>query len=312
MTERNSYPHEQRRVALITGATGFVGSHLARRLVRDGWAVHAVSRGSSRLPSFPEFEHVVNHNHDGTTECMIGIFATVKPSITFHLASLFLAEHQAKDIAPLILSNLTFGTQLLEAMAANDLHQLVNTGTAFQHYNNEEYNPVCLYAATKQAFEDIVRYYVEAHGFRVVTLKLFDTYGSEDLRAKVFNMLRRALASRGNLEMSPGEQMLDLVFIDDVIDAYLIAADRLSGGSGHVHEIYFVSSDTPIRLKDLVRRFEAEAGGTVPINWGGKKYRAREVMVPPVCGKRLPGWSPKVELVDGIRVVLSGLAQDTR
>ena len=67
-------------------------------------------------------------------------------------------------------SNITFGTQLVEAMVANGCYQFVNTGTSWQHYENDEYNPVNLYAATKQAFEDILRYYVETSALRVITL----------------------------------------------------------------------------------------------------------------------------------------------
>ena len=58
-------------IALMTGATGFVGSHLACRLVRDGWQVHILSRADSSFPDAPEFIHVVNHIHDGSTERML-------------------------------------------------------------------------------------------------------------------------------------------------------------------------------------------------------------------------------------------------
>ena len=97
------------------------------------------------------------YEHDGSTEHLENIIAAANPEIVFHLASLVLAQHQEKDIVPLIQSNVQFGAQLVEAMLQNGVYQLVNTGTFWQHYENQDYNPVCLYAATKQAFETLLQ-----------------------------------------------------------------------------------------------------------------------------------------------------------
>ena len=157
-------------IALVTGATGFVGSHLVRRLVRDGWQVHILGREGSRLPDAAEFTHVINHIHDGSTEGMVRCVTQAKPDVVFHLASLFLSQHTTKDVESLIASNVLFGNQLLEAMKVIEVSCIINTGTSWQHYNNEDYNPVCLYAATKQAFESILDYYVQACSIKAITV----------------------------------------------------------------------------------------------------------------------------------------------
>ncbi len=210
---------KKQQIALVTGATGFVGSHLVRRLLQDGWQVHVLHRATSELPIFSEFADTIKHVYDGSTDSMMRCVAQAKPDIVFHLASLFLSQHETKDVDSLVLGNVLMGTQLLEAMSVNGVTRIVNTGTSWQHYDNKDYNPVCLYAATKQAFEAILEYYVQACGVRAITLKLFDTYGPDDRRPKLFNLLSDAVKTGVTLNMSEGGQFIDPVFIDDVIDA---------------------------------------------------------------------------------------------
>lgn len=294
------------KTALVTGATGFVGSHVARRLLSDGWRVDLVVRpGSVFEPPPAGADRLRAHVHDGTTGSLVALLADLRPDVVFHLASRFLAQHEAADVTPLVLSNVLFGTQLAEAMARNGVSRLVNAGTSWQHFENSDYDPVCLYAATKQAFEDILAHYVSSCGLRVVTLKLFDTYGPDDPRPKLFTLLGKVAASRQPLAMSPGDQMIDLVYIDDVVDAFLAAARRLESGSVQDHERYAVSSGNPIRLRDLVAIYGRVANVPMPIEWGKRPYRPREVMKTWDRGAPPPGWAPKVGLEDGIGRMLA-------
>lgn len=287
-------------VALLSGATGFIGSNLASRLVSSGWCVHAISRFGSTMPNIPEFAHVVNHVHDGSMESMVDCITQAKPDVVFHLASKTQAEHKPEDVGPLIQSNILFGNQLLEAMRENGVDKFVNTGTFWQHYNNEDYNPVCLYAATKQAFEELLEYYTQACGIKAITLKLFDTYGPNDPRPKLFHLLNKAASSGVSLDMTSGEQLIDLVHIDDVVEAYLIAAQRLIKGCVSQHEVYVVSSGQPLPLKELVHLYADVTKKSMKVNWGARPYRYREVMVPWNRGSILPEWKAKINLIDGL------------
>ncbi|RII29166.1 MAG: NAD-dependent dehydratase [Geobacter sp.] len=288
--------------ALVTGATGFVGSHLAQCLVAGGWKVHLIVRPESDLLPLNNISGVVTfHQHDGSTEGMQQIVTQAKPDVVFHLASLALVQHQVKDIEPLISSNILFATQLAEAMTACGVSRLVNTGTYWQHFESRGYCPVNLYSATKQAFESILQFYLETTPLKVITLKLFDTYGPGDPRPKLFTLLRKAAAEQITLAMSPGEQLIDLVYIDDVTDAFLVAADRLLAEVVEGHEEYAVTSGRPIELKELVEIYGRVMSKVIPICWGGRPYRLREVMVPWNRGMVLPGWLPKVGLEEGIR-----------
>jgi nucleoside-diphosphate-sugar epimerase len=228
-----------------------------------------------------------------------------EPGIVFHLASLFIVEHQPKDVAQLIQSNLLFSTQLLEAMKQIGVNHLVNTGTSWQHYWNEDYNPVNLYAATKQAFEDILRYYLETTELKVITLKLFDTYGPDDPRPKLMHLLKRIVDSEEILAMSPGKQLIDLVHIYDVVEAYLLAARRLLDGTEKKLHSYAVSSGSPLSLKELAHLVGETLGRELNIKWGGRSYRKREVMLPWNTGLSLPGWHPHTNLKEGVRSIFS-------
>jgi nucleoside-diphosphate-sugar epimerase len=130
--------------ALVTGATGFVGSRVARHLAAAGWKVCALVRPESKLDQLKGgggAEQVETFVFDGLHASLVAKLQALKPDVVFHLASLYLAQHKPEDIPALVASNITFGTQLLEAMMAAGVKQLVNTGTGAQHYQNAAYSP---------------------------------------------------------------------------------------------------------------------------------------------------------------------------
>jgi nucleoside-diphosphate-sugar epimerase len=292
------------KTALITGATGFVGSHVCRRLVHEHWGVGIIVRPNSSLdPLIDVADSIQVHVHDGSLEGMCRIVSTAAPQVVFHLASCFVAEHQTADVSRLVLNNVMFGTQLAEAMALSRVFRMVNTGTSWQHYQNMAYSPVCLYAATKQAFEAILQYYHERFAWRIVTLKLFDTYGPSDLRTKLFSLLRKLGPESPPFPMSGGDQSLDLVYIDDVVEAYLTAARRLLAPGPPVMEAFAVSSQAPMSLRRIVETYQQVTGSKFTVAWGRLPYRSREVMQPWAEGVMLPGWRPAIGLEEGIRLM---------
>ncbi|MCK9387805.1 MAG: NAD(P)-dependent oxidoreductase [Sulfuritalea sp.] len=295
----------QRR-ALVTGATGYIGSHLVKFLVDSGWQTSIVIRPGSDLGCLDELQNRIEILvHDGTVAGMVKLVASSRPDTVFHLASLFLAQHRSEDIDTLVTSNVLFATQLVEAMATAGCGRLINVGTSWQHYANDGYNPVNLYAATKQAFDDILRYYVEATPIKAVTLTLFDSYGPNDPRRKLLSLLRDAAMHGTRLQMSPGDQLIDLVYIDDMIAAFLCAASLLPVPD-RAHMRYRVSSGEPVNLRQLVATIERVTGKTLAIDWGGRPYRPREVMLPFCPHPPLPGWAPSISLDQGIARVMFG------
>ncbi len=301
-------------VALVTGATGYVGSRLVRRLVADGWQVHAIVRPASNVARLHGLAET--WQFDGTIDSLHLALANARPTIVFHLASMFLAQHTAADIAPMVEANIGFGVALLESMAVNGVSRLVNTGTFWQHFNQEDYNPACLYAASKQAFEAMLCFYEETASVQAITLKLFDNYGPDDSRRKLIPLLLETARTGTALEMSPGGQQVDLVHVDDVVEAYLVAAQHLvCQNQTAQNEVpphakldaklpgnaFGVSSGEPLRLTELVELFERVRGVKLGVAWGRRPYRPREIMVPWNTYRPLPGWQPRIKLADGLR-----------
>lgn len=291
---------------VITGATGFVGSNLTTFFLKRNYEVYLIIRPNSDLSNIDIKSSKLNvFKYDENLSNLISFFKEVNPKCTFHLASNFIAEHQSPDINSLVSSNITFGLQLLEAMKEANIKTLINTGTSWQHYNNEDYNPVCLYAATKQAFESLIEYYVQAENFKVITLKLFDTYGETDKRPKLINLLNQFAKEQSELKLSLGEQMINLVYINDVCNAYEVAMNMMENQKSNSHYKFVIKHSQSYTLKEVINTFEKVSQLKVNIVWGGKPYRNREVMQLWDKGDDLPNWKAKVSLEEGFLKVLN-------
>ncbi|KAK3671198.1 hypothetical protein LTR37_021587, partial [Vermiconidia calcicola] len=220
--------HLDYMIEMISGS-GFIGGRLLTRLLDQGHEVTALVRGdpAGRLDPRASAERI-----DGSAS-LGDIVGRAAPEVVFHVASAVVVEHSPDAIADIVQANVTFPTQLLEAMTRHGVRRFVNTGTSWQHHDGgAAYRPSNLYAATKQAFEDIAIFYNDAHGIGMANLKLFDVYGPSDPRNKVIPLLLRVLRSGEPLGMSPGDQVLDMVHVDDVVEAYLSAALWLADNPG--------------------------------------------------------------------------------
>jgi CDP-paratose synthetase len=287
---------------LLTGATGFIGKHLLRALQRDGHELGVIVRPQSNMTSM-DLTGIKQIVDDGSTQSLIAEMKAMRADGILHLASCFLSQHGPEDISELIDSNLSFGCRVLEAAVAAQVSWFLNTGTFWQHYNNASYSPVNLYAATKEAFESLAQFYIESTDITFVTLKLSDTFGPGDTRKKLFQLLMDALSEEQHLDMSAGEQLIDISYIDNVIEAYtqLIALLSLTEGRPKSSSSYAVMAEKRLSLRELVALFEELAGAKLDITFGPRPYRPREVMIPWENGVPVPGWRPRISIEEGIK-----------
>jgi nucleoside-diphosphate-sugar epimerase len=260
----------------VTGATGFIGTHLVGSLLRNGHDVAIIKRKDSGLKGLEPFHDKI---HIFVSEIYDDIYFGIKefiPDAVIHLAALYYNQHKPEHIVELINSNIVFGTYILEAMIANGVSKFLNVGTRWQHLKNKRYNPANLYSATKEAFKDILIYY-GTKDIKHKTIELGDTYGSGDTRKKIMEMLVNACQKKEKLDLTPGEQILDLTAVDD-ISAFIVK----NIGSPIFFDNTTVSiSGAVIKLHDLGAMVEQEFKTEKIFNWGGKSYRKNEVMEPP-------------------------------
>lgn len=284
----------------ITGATGFIGERLVNYLKVDNQITINLHRNKKSLFDNSVKTYIIDENNPVSD---IKFLQKEKFDGIIHLASLYITTHTSEQAVKLIDSNVRFGTYILECAAQAKVKWFINTGTFWQHYEDKKYSPVNLYAATKQAFESIAQFYWETNQIKFCTLKLSDTFGSGDTRQKIFNLWQKIAETGECLEMSPGEQIIDISHIDDIISAFALLAKHLNNNHPEVKngDIFAVKANERYTLKELAVLFEKATNQKLNINWGGRPYRAREVMEPWKEGKVIPEFSQKKTLKQYIK-----------
>lgn len=281
---------------LVTGATGFVGRRLCELLVAQGHEVHVVVReGSPRASTLAEIA-VISHDIKDDGSGVEHHIRAVAPDCIFHLATLFIGVHQPADVGALVDANVRFGA--LVAQASADIGaKLVHITSSWQHFEGAQYSPVSFYAATKQAFSDLVTYFEVVSGMATVEVCLFDTYGPKDDRGKIVSGLFGAAKAGRSLEMSSGYQLINLLHVDDVARAIAIAAQGPAGAK------YVVRAADSLTLRELASLIAETSHLPLNIEWGARPERPREMRddwltpIPP------PGWAPLIPIRIGLTEV---------
>lgn len=284
---------------LVTGATGYLGREFVKTnshqyniitLVRESSDITQLESLNCTISKFKNFSEIEN------------VFSEYSINGILHFASNVTIEHTQEDISTLLDSNIKYGTYLLEYCKKYNVKWFINTGTFWQNYKDEEYNPVNLYAATKQAFENVAKYYTQVSSLVFTTIKLNDTFGPNDTRLKIFNLWDKYSKSEEVLNMSKGEQIINISFIEDIINAFNTMIHNLENDVKNVYnnKCFVVSAKQKIPLKELSKIFEKVTHRKLNINWGGRPYRNREVMLPYCDGILVPNWEQKYTLEEAI------------
>lgn len=280
---------------LLTGATSYLGGRLAEALLEDGAAVYALVRGRRRLP-----RGVRPLRYDGSMRSVAAAVERARPDTVFHLASVSLLSHAPADVDLMEAAIFRLGTQLADASARAGACSFVLAGSYWQQRGPADPAPVCLYAAMKTALEDLLLYYSARTALKTASLRLFGIYGPGDARGRLIGQLVESARSGRTLDLSPGRQTLEMLYIDDAVSAFRHAGRMLERRAALSGRAWAVGSGERTTLRGLVRAFSAQVG-PVKVRWGGRPYRPGDVMIP-WDGPRLPGWRPKVKLDEGLRM----------
>lgn len=294
---------------IVTGATGFVGKEFIKS-VQNKYNIYVLVRKASDTSVLKDIncKIIVFNDYDEINNIFLD--NTIKGIV--HFASNIIVEHKSNDIKGLIDSNITFGTYLLEACIFANVEWFLNTGTFWQNYNNEDYNPVNLYASSKEAFENISKFYTETSNLIFTTIKLNDTFGPNDTRNKIFNLWINLLKSDKTLDMSAGEQTIDISYIYDIVNAYdtMIENFKQDNISKYNNKTFVISNKEKPTLKELSKIFEDVTNSKLNINWGARNYRDRETMKPYFIGINVPNWQQKFTLKEAIKNTIKDIKND--
>lgn len=288
---------------LITGATGFVGRNLLPKLFDSNWqdAIALIGRNIEKLQYMAENKNVTiidQHNNNYKHE-----IERFNPDTVLHLAAYLTSRDDEESIDMLLESNISYGVHLLDGLKKTQIKNFINIGTFAEYlYGDGNLNSAYLYSATKTAFRSILDYYSMTMKFKVINVIPYSIYGGEDSQKKVIDFIRDSIDSDVAIDMSPGEQVLDFIHIDDVCEFFLQLLEKIE--TLESSEIFHLGTGVGTSIKDL-SNIIGQVYGTHPnINWGGLSYRPNDIMhaVAPISKnvKKL-NWRSRISLYDGIK-----------
>jgi nucleoside-diphosphate-sugar epimerase len=285
----------EKKIIAITGAQGFLADNFIKKF-NDKYIFLKIIKYKKKnlfLKNKKNFFLYKNQNINN----LIHFFKKKKPDLVIHLAAKTNVEHYSEEIDTLIKSNIILGSEILESMMKSGCKNIINVETSWQNFkNSKEYNPRNLYAATKEAFKKIIFFYHKAYNFNVINLKLFDTYGKNDTRNKIWNTLFK----NKEINLTKGEQKINLLHISDVCDGLHKCINIISKREKLFTE-YTLGSKKIHKLKFIIKKIIKINNLDIKINWGKKKYYSRQIMKPYSKYKCVPNWEQKINLQDGLK-----------
>lgn len=284
----------------ISGANGFLGSEICAAFLAAGFEVIAMIRSGANCERLNKVAGgAVRAETDTDWTNLEALIAQHQPDLVLHSAAAMDGGDDVKTAENLVAANILKPARLAAIAKACGTRGLLTVGTAWQHYGDAGFDPVNLYAASKQGFDDLLRYYGAA-GLPCASLHMFDTYGYQDPRPKLVNLLFKLARSGETLAMSPGEQEIDLIHVADAARAFVAAAQQILSGALTGFNVFAVSGGSAMPLKKLAALAEEISGKKINIQWGGREYRPREVMQTWRTGKPVPEWQPKISAREGL------------
>lgn len=261
---------------LITGSTGYVGRHLVPKLIEKGHQVLEITRNiskSNQLYGDKTKKYQISDDQEKFTKEV----TQFKPEVVIHLAAYLTASDDYATLQKLLNSNIEFLCRLLDTLKNTELKLFINTGTVAEYYKGDKVlDPAYLYAATKTASRSFLDYYSKVYKFKQATVVPYTIYGGIDSQKKIIDIIYDSLDNPTPVDLSPGEQVLDFIHINDVTNFYLQIINNYEKIPNK--SIFQLGTGKGTTLRQLAEIIETKTGKKANINWGGKPYRPSDVM----------------------------------
>lgn len=310
---------------LVTGAAGFIGSHLVDRLLGEGEEVLAVDNLSSgRLANLADARRsstgkLTFQRVDVTSNALSELMKRQKPEVVFHLAAQVDVRKSVADPLHDATVNILGTLNVLQSAAEVGARKVVFTSSGGCIYGEPaperlpvtedqvfwpESLPESPYGVSKKVALDYLRYFKTVQGLDYTALALSNVYGPRQepasevgLEGQVVAIFsRKLLAGRPCTIYGDGTQTRDFVFVDDVVSAFVAARDRGSG------ELVNVGSGSEISVNELYSKLaQLTSSRFEPVYAEARPGELQRIVVDPAKAGRELGWSPQVGLDDGLK-----------
>lgn len=297
-----------RSTALVTGASGFIGSALCRRLSEAGAHVHGVSRVQRSGGHCSKWWR----SDLSQLEEVRAIVSAVRPDFVFHLASHVAGARPLELVAPTFASNLASAVNLLIATTETKVVRIALSGSLEEPESNGEAPvPSSPYAAAKFAASAYARMFQSLYGTPAVILRVFMVYGpgQRDLHKLIPYTIISLLAGRSP-EVTSGRRLVDWVYVDDVVGAYLASALAPSS-PGQTLEI---GTGRLTSVEDVVRTLASLIDPSIEPSFGAVAERPYEQIRVGQIERTAStiGWQPTTELREGLERTIAWFREELR
>lgn len=300
------------RRVVVTGATGFVGANLARRLLAEGHEVHLLVRAKHVAWRLTEIQDDVRLHAVGLEdrEGVEKAIDEIRPEWVFHLA-VHGAYSSQTDVHEIFRTNVMGTVNLLEACLRTGFDAFVNTGSSSEYgfkdhppSEREWLEPNSHYSVTKAASTHYCRFTAQSRKVHVPTLRLYSVFGPYEEPTRLLPVIMvRALDGELPPLVNP-RIARDFVYVDDVVDTYLLAATVKTGEPGGV---YNVGTGVQTTLEEVVECTRRVAGVLAAPGWGSMPDRKWDTTNWVADSRKIRdelGWAPRHDFERGFRRML--------